>query len=409
MNVLIVSENFLNGGLETHIDSIVSSLKENVNFFFAFKNYNEKWNYKNVYTGFYFSFYCTVYQFCKDIDTLVQIIKENNIDVVHVHPFYSLFPAVFAAKICGKPVIYTYHGIGSYNFTSSVNDSLLFNMFLDYEIDKIFSVSTEGNKILGNIIFEKDKIVFLPNAINLEKFKTTQPSNNKSWALISRLDYDKINEIQKLINILDTIDIKELHIFGNGSQKAYLENYIIENQLTNKVFLEGHCDNLPEKLAENFNGVIGIGRSIMESISMELPTILIGYNKIAGLVDSSMYNYIKGENFTNRYLPDISIDKLKNQIQEVYKNSYDKSFYKSFKEEFSITNISKLYFDEINNINYSHLLDLNELYNEIIKIGNDDAFYSCPRIYELLKKYFALYIRQPHQKNLLIMGDNLLL
>lgn len=409
MNVLIVSENFLNGGLETHIDSIVSSLKEKVNFFFAFKNYNEKWNYKNVYTGFYFSFYCTVYQFCKDVDKLVQIIKENNIDVVHVHPFYSLFPAVFAAKLCGKPIVYTYHGIGSYNFTSSVNDTLLFNMFLDYEIDKIFSVSKEGSKILENIIWGKNKIVLLPNAINIEKFSPTQHSNNKSWALISRLDSDKINEIQKLINILDIIDINELHIFGDGSKKEFIEYYIAENQFTNKVFLEGHCDNLPEKLAENFSGAIGIGRALMEAISMELPSILIGYNKIAGLVDSSLYNHIKCENFTNRYLPDISIDTLKNQIQEVYKNNYDKSFYKSFKEEFSTTHISNLYFNEINNINYSHLLDLNELYNEIIKIGNDDAFYSCPRIYDLLKKYFSLHIRQPHQKNLLIMGDNLLL
>lgn len=407
MNVLIVSENFLNGGLETQINSTVQSLKEKINFFFAFKNYSEKWNYQNVYTGFYFSFYCTVYQFCQDVDTLVQIIKENNIDVVHVHPFYSLFPAVFAAKICGKPVVYTYHGIGSYNFTSTINDTLLFNMLLDYEIDKIFCVSKEGNAIFENIIFEKNKIVFLPNSINTETFSPAQISNNKSWALISRLDDDKINEIKKLINMLDIIDIQELHIFGDGSKKEFLEDFIQENNLTNKVFLEGHTDNLHEKLANNFNGVIGIGRVAMEAISMELPTILIGHNKIAGVIDTNMYNLIKGNNFTNKYLPDISPDTLREQIEQVYNNTYNKTFYKSFKEEFSTKIISELYFNELKNINFSSLLNLNELYTEIKKIGNDDAFYNCTPIYELFKKYFSFFIRQAHQKSLLIMGDNI--
>ena len=408
MNILIVSENFLNGGLETQINSTVQSLKEKANFFFAFKNYNEKWNYENVYTDFYFSYSCTVYQFCHDVDALVQIIKENNIDVIHAHPFYSLFPAIFAAKICGKPIVYTYHGIGSYNFTATINDSLLFNMLSDYEIDKIFCVSTEGNKIFENITFEKNKIFFLPNSINLEMFRPTKITNNKSWALISRLDDDKINEITKIINILDFIDIKELHIFGDGAKKEFLTQYIIQNHLTNKVFLEGHCDNLQEKLSKEFNGVFGIGRVAMESISMEFPTILIGFSKIAGLIDSKMYNFIKDKNFTNKYLPNVSVETLKKQIQDVYSNTYDKTFYKLFKQDFSTQTVSDTYLKELKNINYSCLLNLNDLYSEIQKTDNDAAFYSCISIYELIRKYFAFYIRQPHQKSLFLFGDSLL-
>ena len=409
MNILVVSENFLDGGLETQINSTVQSLKEKVNFFFAFKNYNEKWNYKNVYTDFYFSPFCTIYQFCHDVDNLIKIIKENKIDVIHAHPFYSLFPAVFAAKICGKPVVYTYHGIISYNFTSSINDTLLLSMLSDYEIDKIFCVSAEGNKIFENIILEKDKIVFLPNSINLEKFNPSQTSNNKSWALISRLDNDKINEIKKLINILDLVDIKKLHIYGNGSNKKFLEEYIEQKQLNNRVFLKGYCDNLNEELPGKFTGLIGIGRSLMEAISMEYPAILIGYNKIAGVLDSNMYNFIKDKNFTNRDLPDISTEVLKNQIQEVYNNNYDKSFYKLFKQEFSTQTISDLYIKELEKINYCSLLCLNDLFDEIKNLDSSDIFYTSTDIYELLKKHFVFHIRQPHQKNLLILGDNLLM
>lgn len=408
MKVLIVSENFLNGGLETQIDSIVQALKGKINFFFAVKNYNDKWKLENIYTDFHFSNYSTISQFCHDVDKLIKIIQDNNIDVVHVHPFFSFFPAVFAAKICKRPIVYTYHGIGSYNFTYEINDTLLFNMLLDYEVDKIFSVSSEGNRIFENIILEKNKIVFLPNSINLNKFTPAQKHNNKSWALVSRLDDDKINSIKQLIKALDTIDIQELHIFGDGLQKDLLAQFILENNLTNRVFLEGHFDNLSEKLSTNFNGIIGIGRVTMEAIAMELPTILIGFNKIAGVVDTNMYNFIKDKNFTNKYLPNISKEELKEQISQVYNNKYDKKFYASFKEEFSSDVISNLYYTQIKNINYSSLLNLEDVYNEIKAIDTDDTFYNSYTIYNILKKYFSFFIRQPHQKNLFILGDNLL-
>lgn len=407
MNVLIISESFLDGGLETHINSTVQSLKEKINFFFAIKNYKEKWNFQNVYTDFFFSNATTISQFCHDVDNLVKIIKENNIDVIHVHPFYSLFPAVFAARICQKPIVYTYHGIGSYNFTCRLNDTLLFNMLLDYETDKIFCVSQNGTKIFENIILDKNRIVFLPNSIDMEKFSPSKISNNKSWALISRLDIDKINEIIKLISILDIVDIKELHIFGDGSQKEFLENFILENNLTNRVFLEGHCDSLPDKLSANFNGIIGIGRALMEAISMEFPTILIGFSKIAGVVDTNMYNFIKNRNFTNMYLPDISPYVLKNQIEQIYNNNYDKTFYKLFKQDFSVKKICDLYYNELTNINYYSTLKLKDLYDEIKTINNDDSFYDSFIIYNLLKKYFSSFVRQAHQKNLFIIGDNL--
>ena len=408
MNVLIVSENFLDGGLETQINSTVQSLKEKINFFFAFRNYKEKWNFQNVYTDFYFSNSSTISQFCYDVDKLVQIIKENNIDVIHAHPFYSLFPAVFAAKICEKPIIYTYHGIGSYNFTYGVNDTLLFNMLLDYEIKKIFCVSLNGTHILENIILDKSKLVFLPNSIDTEKFTPAQISNNKSWALVSRLDDDKINEIKKLINILHEIDIQELHIFGDGSKKEFLQEFIQEKNLTNKIFFEGHCNNLPERLSNNFNGIIGIGRVAMEAISMEFPILLIGFNKIAGVIDSDMYNFIKNRNFTNMYLPAIPIDALKKQIEQVYNYSYDKGFYKSFKEEFSTKTVSNLYFKEIESINNYPILNLKDLYNEIKIINNDESFYDSFVIYNLFRKYFSFFIRQPHQQNLFILGDSIL-
>lgn len=405
MKVLIVSDNFADGGLETQINTTVEELKNKVDFFFAFKNYNEKWKFSNVYQNFHFSPNSTVTDFLDDVNNLIEIINKNNIDIVHIHPFYSLFPAVFAAKICNIPVVYTYHGLASFNFTSNVNDTLLLYMLLDYEINKIFAVSMNGKKIIENIVTEDNKIIFLPNPINTIKFAPVKCNNNKSWALISRLDTDKIYEIKKLINILDKIDINELHIYGSGNAKETLEKFIIEKDLSNKIFFEGHSDNLSVDLSDRFNGIIGTGRVAMEAISMQLPVLLIGSNKIAGIIDTKMYNTIKYNNFVNTRLPDISIDILKNQIQEVYNNSYDISFYSQFKENFSSEIVSETYYNELNNISNSSLLNLKEIYSDLKNIDGETLFYSSDGIYNILVKYFSVFIRKPCQKNLVAMKN----
>lgn len=406
MKVLIVSENFINGGLETNIDTTVKKLNDKIEFFFALGKYNEKWNYKNVYTGFNFSISSSIHQFIEDVNRLVKIIKENNIEIVHAHPFYSLFPAVFAAKLCNIPVVYTYHGIGSFNFTCYINDTFLFDMLMDFEVDKIFSVSQAGKKIMANIVLNKDKVVFLPNSIDTDKFHKTKIAKNKSWALISRLDADKINEIKKIVNILDDIDIKSLYIYGDGTEKEEFKKFIVEKNLNDRVFLEGHNSNLSEKLHKNFTGVIGTGRVVMEAISMGLPIIIIGYNKISGVIDSKKYENIKYENFINKNLEEVSVKNLRNQIKKVYNNCYDKRFYKSFKKEFCANIISNKYYDVLKKTTNISMLNLNEIMLEIQKIDSDNSFYNNEQVYTILKRCLSFYIRQPHQKNLIIVKDS---
>ena len=58
MNILILTDTFSKGGLETHIDTMYNELKKNNNIFFAFSNY-EKNNYlkdATIYTNFKFSY-----------------------------------------------------------------------------------------------------------------------------------------------------------------------------------------------------------------------------------------------------------------------------------------------------------------------------------------------------------------
>ena len=70
MNILIVSNNFSKGGLETHIDTLYNSLSNNNNFIFCFGTYENNNYIKNatIYDKFHFSYLSSINDFIEDIE-----------------------------------------------------------------------------------------------------------------------------------------------------------------------------------------------------------------------------------------------------------------------------------------------------------------------------------------------------
>ena len=384
-------------------------MKEKHNFYFAFGEYNSSLNLKQskIYDGFNFGALASVQEFCLDVQKLVDIIKENNIDIIHVHPFYSVFSAVFAAKITNTPIVYSFHGYGSLNFPYQINDVILLQCMLESEIDKVFSVSELGVTAINNATCT-DKTIFLPNSIDLEKFKKHNVINNKIWALVSRIDTDKIEEINKLISMIDKIDIEKICIYGDGNKKEELEQFIKDKGLTDKVILMGHSDNLWEELNGKYNGIIGIGRVAMEAISMGYPTMLIGYKKIAGIIDLKVYNLIKKYNFVNRMIPDIPIEELNEQLKNVYSNKDERELlYNSLAQEFSAQNIYNQYEGEIQSLKKSNVYNFQKIYDELKNISDvNEKMYSGRLVYNILKKYIETECLSTNLKNYFVNFNN---
>ena len=409
MKILIISQNFSKGGLETQIYTQYSTMKNNNRFYFAFAGYNSDLNLEEakIYKGYNFSADASIKEFCSDVENLVNIIKENKIDVIHVHPFYSIFPAVFAAKLTNTPVIYSFHGYGSLNFPYQVNDVVLMQCMLESEIDKVFSVSELGVTAINNATFT-NKTIFLPNSVDLNKYKKHNIVNNKTWALISRIDNDKIEEINKLISMLDKIDIKKICIYGDGNKKEELKQYIKDNGLADKVALMGHSDNLWEELNGKYNGIIGIGRVAMEAIAMCYPTMLIGYKKIAGIIDLKMYNMVKKYNFVNRMISDISIEELNAQLKQVYSNKDERELlYNNFEQEFSAQKIYNQYEEEIKSIQAFNTYNIKNIYDELKNIRDtNEKMYSSRLVYIILKKYIETECVSINLKNYFVTFNN---
>lgn len=282
MNILIVSENFTRGGLETQIYTQYSEMKNENKFVFAFSNYESKLDFEDskIYTNFNFKYNASVDEFCEDVERLIKIIKEEKIDIINCHPFYSVFPAVFAAKITNTKVVYTVHGYISFNFPSRINDCILFQSFIETEIEKIFAVSEECKNAINSSANSTNRSVLIQNAVDTKKYKEKRKiKNNKVWAFISRIEKEKIKVLEQIMENMDFLDIKEIHIYGDGSEKNSLPKFINEKKLQDRVLIFDHSDNLYEQLDNKYNGIIGIGRVALEALSMGFPCLLIGYRK----------------------------------------------------------------------------------------------------------------------------------
>lgn len=386
MNILIVTNNFSKGGLETHIDTMYNALKENNNIYFAISNYKES-SYLNgakIFEDFNFKLDSTIEEFCNDVDNLIKIINEYNIDVIHVHPFYSIFPCIFAANLTKTKLVYTYHGRASLNFINYINEQILYYFGIENVFDKIFCVAEDAIEWFND--FKKEQAIYFPNIIDENKYSKHKIQKNKKWALISRLDIGKVEAIEKFIKVFSQLDIKTLDIYGSGTEEEKLKELVKNLNLDKKIKFYGYKENLYNLLDNNYNGVIGLGRVTLEALTMNYPVILIGYGKICGLIDEKLLQKISKNNFITTNLHEINIKTLNDQILTLNSNIKNYQFREKMIKEYGLSNI-KNYLEELNEIEYSNIDVVDSIFSDIKKIKDqNEQFYLSHSVFLLLSR-----------------------
>lgn len=398
MNILIISENFTRGGLETHLYTYYKELRKNNNVFFAFENYQDFGLLPDakIETGFHFNSDVTIGDFVDDVNRLVKIVKENKIDFIHVHPFYSIYQASFVAQLTKTKLVYTYHGPASLTFTQSMFDEIMLEYALETTVSGIFSVSQRGVDGFSKM-FSKD-IFYLPNPIDTEAYAKTEIIPNKKWALVSRLDIDKTPAIIKFFEQLDKLEIDEIDVWGDGSEKSNLEN--IASRVNKKINFKGYSTNLNKELLNNYNGIIGIGRVAIEGLIMGYPVMLVGNDKVCGIIDSNSYEEIKEQNFVARVLNEKSVEEINNQLIELYSDSSKYYFREDIIENMGITKIASKYIEHINNLQQqTEIAEMIYIFNELWKCDKNARFHDDYNLLDILNKYVYLNTNDIFIKN----------
>lgn len=385
MKILVVCDNFSKGGLETQIETYYRNLSSNDKMIFAFGKFTRTnlLKHATIYDGFNFSYNDTIKDFCEDVEKLIEIIKKEKIDVIHVHPYYGYFASLFASQLTKVKIVYSYHGISSFNFAkTNISQPLFLYAFECGAIAKVFSVSKIGIDCFNN--FGYKNIVLLENPIDLKKFPVAKYVYNNKWLLVSRIDSDKIKEIKLIIRKMNEFNIMQLDILGDGSEINNLEKFIEDNKLSEKVHLNGYSDKIYKEFTGKYNGIIGIGRVVIEALAMKVPCILIGNNKITGYVNKKIYNQIKDINFINRTI-NVSNNKMidENEIESIFKD---------IKNNYSVEVVLKKYIEILKESESIFMTNLVELYEEISVLNKNEELKNCyfhkeRLVYNLVDKY----------------------
>lgn len=376
MNILVLSENYIRGGLETQIHTYWKYLKEQHNIWFCFAHYRDTGllDSEYVYTGFHFSYSATVADMKEDVDRLVELIKEKNIDVIHVHPWFALYAAYFVAAKTNVKLVYTYHGTGSLNYNNNLGDQIIMEEIFTGAISHVFCVGEQGVQALLSIGYDVNNASVLFNPIRPEEYPNTVPDIDRPhrWALVSRLDTDKLPAIEKLLKMLPDLEIDQIDVYGNGDSLGYIQS--IAEKTGKIVDFKGHTNEIGTVLSDNgYCGVIGLGRSAIEGLALGLPCLFIGYEKIVGLLDNTLYEMAKHQNFVPENYRDLSTAEINEQLTALYENSTNYILRDCVLEDFSISNIGDKYIRTIERAYAKCPSYANDIYKALIELDGAES------------------------------------
>ena len=222
---------------------------------------------------------------------LFHIIKPN---IVNAHYASGYGTLARIAKI--KPLLLSIWGSDVYDFP---NESTLKKKILEKNIfyaDEIASTSIAMAKELKRQFPNLKKEIFItPFGVDTNKFKNMHIErededfnigNIKALEEKYGIEY-LILGVEELLNNLKNKDSSlaskiKLYIYGDGSQREYLENLITSHNLNNNVFLMGKIPNneVPNKLnefdvfcASSVLNSESFGVAVVEAMACEVPVI----------------------------------------------------------------------------------------------------------------------------------------
>lgn len=245
-----------------------SNISENKNMQIYLVNYKMGRNFFSRITYHLYAQLKILYQFLK-------IFKQANIWILPING-ESLLPVILVGRFIGKKMILTLP-----NYTPIIereNDDYLgiFMVFLakasyffaNYLIiySKILIKDWDLQK------YEKKIFIASEHLINFDEFKVMKNYNEKSNIIgfVGRLDEEKgvINFVKAISQIHE--DNLFIEIVGDGKLRKYINNYIIENNLNDRVIVSGWVshEELPAVL-NNFKLLV------LPSYTEGLPNILL--------------------------------------------------------------------------------------------------------------------------------------
>ena len=275
---------------------------------------------------------------------LVDVVKSNKIDVLHVH--YAI-PHAYAAYMAKKmladdgisiPIVTTLHGtditlVGSHPFyktavTFSINHS-----------DSVTAVSESLKQDTLRLFDIKTEINVIPNFIDVKKLDAKEkpcersllaPTNDKIITHIS--NFRPLKRIQDVITVFEKISSQvssRLLMVGEGPEKTEAMAYVNKNGLNEKVLFLGNSNEIDKILCYSDLFLLpsemeSFGLVALEAMANEVPVISSNAGGLSEVNKHGVTGFLSeigdvtsmAENALELLLDDYKLKQFKKQAKE---------------------------------------------------------------------------------------------
>lgn len=222
---------------------------------------------------------------------IINICKKEAIDIIHIHDSSALNAGLIAINFLEKSTSL----ILSRKRNNPIKDKILNRFKYSHpKIKKIICVSKAVEQIFDTIIEDKNRLITIYDAIDVEKFATKTNLNLLHHEFNFHPEAKIIGNIAGLANqkdiytFIDTAkkikiknDLKnpiKFVVIGEGPLKAELTKYAKDNNLENDLFFIGFRDNVSDLLPE-FDVFLttslteGLPLTIYEAFACKIPVV----------------------------------------------------------------------------------------------------------------------------------------
>lgn len=219
--------------------------------------------------------------------SLTRYLRQHDFDIVHTNSTEAGIIGRFAAAAAGVPhIVHTVHGIP---FADDRND-ILSHFVLACEraaarqTDRIITnADIMAEAYINRGIGKPQQYTTIYSGINLDRFREADPADDLPGArprvvMIGRLADGKGFDV--LLDAIGAIDVDEFSvcIVGDGPMYDSIRNSIARRGLSDRVFLTGYRDDIPQILAASDVLVLpsfreGTPRVITEAMASGLPVV----------------------------------------------------------------------------------------------------------------------------------------
>lgn len=235
------------------------------------------------------------------VRSLVKLIRERDIDIIHSHGYKSDIIGILAAKLAGIKSLSTPHGFEATD-DWKLNQFIRVGCWTMKYFDLVAPLSVELCNDVREFRVPDEKIVYVRNGVDLTPINFRKPTEARA-SYEGASDKRTIGFIGQLIgrkNVSDLLEVFgnvaadypgiELVLLGDGDMRAQYEQQAAAMASADRIHFKGFLNNPLEHLATFDLFVMtstleGIPRCLMESMAMGVPVAAYDIPGVDQLID----------------------------------------------------------------------------------------------------------------------------